>query len=299
LAKGNRRQKKKRIGAYPYVSVVFSSTLALLVLGILGILLIYSQKLSSLIKQQVQVQVYLNKNISEPQRMRLLKSLEQYDFVALNKENEPKINYISKDEAASRFIKETGEDFVSFLGDNPLHDTFVVNINARHQTEEEMTNIQTVISSLPGVFEVEYVPNLVQSINRNLSRISIVLIGFALILTTVVIILINNTIKLALFSQRFLIRSMQLVGATRSFIRKPFIFRSLLHGLAAGVLASALLFALSEYATKKVPDLILLKDVNSMLVLSTFLIVLGMLLASLSTWSSVHKYLKLSLDELY
>jgi cell division transport system permease protein len=278
---------------------VFSITLALFVVGVLGLLIIHSQKLAKLIKENIEVQVYLKKNISESQKIKVLKTLGQYDFVAKDETGSPRVAFISKETAAKNFIEETGDDFVTFLGENPLRDVYLINIDPEHQTEEELAEIAVTLAGISGVFEVEYVKNLVHAINKNVSKISIVLLGFAVILVLVVIILINNTIKLALFSQRFLIRSMQLVGATSGFIRKPFLIRSVLHGLIGGVIAAVLLYGLSEYAYSQVEDLDLLKDTNFMLLLFTVLLILGVVLGFFSTLRSINKYLKLTLDELY
>ena len=245
------------------------------------------------------MQVYLDKDISDAQRIKVLKRLEQFEFVGKDEEGIPKISFISKEDAAQNFINETGEDFVSFLGENPLRDVYLINIDPDFQTEQGMVDIETTLAGITDVFEVEYVENLVGTINSNISKISLVLIAFAAILVIVVIILINNTIKLALFSQRFLIRSMQLVGATNGFIRRPFLIRSAMHGILAGLIASLLLFLLSEYAYERIDDLILLKDQDLMLVLFAGLLFVGLVLGLASTWRSVNKYLKLTLDELY
>ena len=162
-----------------------------------------------------------------------------------------------------------------------------------------MASISETLGGISGVFEVEYVENLVQTINRNIAKIAMVLGGFAIILIVVVIVLINNTIKLALFSQRFLIRSMQLVGAKSSFIRKPFLLRSILHGVVGALLASSLLFILAEYAYSKISELQMLKDINLMMMLVGILVILGAIIGLISSMRSVNKYLKLSLDELY
>ena len=162
-----------------------------------------------------------------------------------------------------------------------------------------MASIKENILKYPGIFEVIYVNNLVDTINKNIRNISLILASFAAILILVVIILINNTIKLALFTQRFLIRSMQLVGATNGFIRSPFIFRSMFHGFLSGIVASIALFAISEYAYTKIDDLILLKDVNHLYLLFAILLLLGASLGLFSSLRAVNKYLKLSLDELY
>lgn len=299
MSKNPKSTKKKRLGAYPYVSVVFSISLALFMIGALGMLAIHSKKLTSIIKENVEVQVFLRKSVTDEQQIRIQKILEGFDFVARDENGTPKISFISKEEGAQAFIEETGEDFVSFLGENPLRDEYILNIAEAYQTEVKMAEISQTLQDVNGVFEVEYVENLVGTINQNVAKISLVLGGFALILVIVVIVLINNTIKLALFSQRFLIRSMQLVGATKAFVRKPFLVRSILHGIMGALIASSLLFMLAEYAYSKVEELALLKDTNLMLMLVGLLIILGAFIGLFSSLRSVNKYLKLSLDELY
>lgn len=281
------------------MSVIFSISLALFMIGALGMLAIHSKKLTSLIQENIEMQVYLKKDFSDAQQIKIRKVLEGYDFVAKNEDGSARIRFISKEEGAKEFIAETGENFVEFLGDNPLRDEFIINIDDEHQTEDEMAAIAKTLTELSGVFEVEYVENLVQTINNNIAKVAMILGGFAVILIIVVIVLINNTIKLALFSQRFLIRSMQLVGAKSSFIRKPFLLRSIAHGIFGAIIASILLFAVAEYAYSKVNELLLLKDNNLMFLLVGILILLGGFIGLFSSLRSVNKYLKLSLDELY
>ena len=299
MSKNPRTSRKKRLGAYPYVSVVFSISLALFMIGALGMLAIHSKKLTSLIKENVEMQVFLNKSVTQEQRIRIQKNLEGFEFIARDEDGSARISFISKEEGAKLFIEETGEDFVAFLGENPLRDEYIIKIDDDYQTEEKMAEINQTLQGVTGVFEVEYVENLVKSINSNVAKISLVLGGFALILILVVIVLINNTIKLALFSQRFLIRSMQLVGARQSFIRRPFLWRSILHGILGALIAASLLFILAEYTYTKVAELALLKDNSLMLVLIGCLVILGAGIGFFSSLRSVNKYLKLSLDELY
>ncbi len=299
MSKSQKHTKKKRLGAYPYISVVFSISLALFMIGALGMLAIHSKKLTSLIKENVEIQVFLRKSVSDEQQIRIQKVLEGFDFIARDTDGNPRIRFISKEVGAQEFIDETGEDFVSFLGENPLRDEYILNVAEAYQTEEKMTEIAAELKGVSGVFEVEYVENLVGTINKNVTKIALVLGGFALILILVVVVLINNTIKLALFSQRFLIRSMQLVGATKSFIRRPFLLRSVLHGVVGALIAASLLFILAEYAYSKVEELVLLKDNNLLLMLIGLLVIMGALIGFFSSLRSVNKYLKLSLDELY
>lgn len=291
--------KKRKLGSYPYISVVFSISIALFIIGLLGLLVLHSQKLTRLIKENIEIQVYLQKEVSKSELTRIRHAFEQADYISKDANGAPQIIFISKEKAAENFIAETGEDFASFLGENPLRDAFTINISEAHQTEAKMALIKEKILKFPGIFEVIYVNNLVDTINKNIRNISLILASFAAILILVVIILINNTIKLALFTQRFLIRSMQLVGATNGFIRSPFVFRSMFHGLISGLIASAALFAISEYAYTKIDDLILLKEVNHLYLLFAILLLLGTSLGLVSSLRAVNKYLKLSLDELY
>lgn len=289
--------RKKKLGSYPFVSVVFSVTLALFVIGAFGALVIYSKELERSVRENVRVQVFL-KNISEAQRVQLEKKLSTQAFV-LKRDQKPVIQFVSKQEAAKQFIKDTGEDFQKFLGDNPLRDAYLVNVDAKYHDATSMEKIKADVEQIEGVFQVFYVENVVASINKNVTRIGFVLMGLALLLLIVVVVLIHNTLRLALFSQRFLIRSMQLVGAKKWFIQGPFITRAALHGTLAGILAGGLLIALIYAANKRVEELALIQNNTRLAALIGSLVVIGIFVAVLSTYSAVSKYLKLSLDELY
>lgn len=291
-------RKKKKLGSYPIVSAVFSNTLALLVIGLFGLLVLHANQLRILIQENLELQVYLDQDLTDGTRIKINKVLASKDFTA-EKEGEPQISFVDKEQAAKEFFSESGEDAVSFLGENPLRDAFILKLKPGYYHTDSLQLIQNEIESLNGVFEVTYVRSLIESINENLTRIGLILLGFTTILLITVVILINNTIKLALFSQRFLIRSMQLVGATQGFIRRPFLYRSLLHGALAGVVASVLLFLLLNWAYNRLEDLRLLAETEQMLILFAGLIVIGCFIGYLSTRRAINKYLKMSLDELY
>lgn len=293
-----KKRPKKKLGSYPSLSVVFSIAMALFVFGLFGLLLIHTNKLTNIIKESVEIQVYLNKDITETQKTRVQKTITNEPYVVLS-DDRPQAIFISKEEAAVEFKEATGEDFSEFLGDNPLRDLLRVNIKSEYQAADSMKVIVHTIEAMRGVYEVAYVSSLVDSINDNLAKISIILAGFALILILIVILLINNTIKLALFSQRFLIRSMQLVGATRNFIRLPFIKRASLYGLIAGTVAVLGLAGLLNIAYRRVEELETLTDRNQLIILFSIVILLGILLAIISTYRAINKYLRMSLDDLY
>lgn len=293
--------RKKKLGSYPYVSVVLSITLALFVIGVFGLLMIYSKELERVVLENVKIQVYLKSQLSENQKKEIEKSLSTRYFLPKNNSDgsAKPIQFISKEEAAKQFIKETGEDFQKFLGENPLRDAFLVSVSPLYQDKKSMTKIKGEVEKINGVFQVYYIENLIDSINKNVAKIGLLLLGLSALLLVTVVLLINNTLRLALFSQRFLIRSMQLVGATRWFIQWPFLLRASFHGFLAGLLASGLLATVISFANKRVEDLILIQNTNRIAFLFLGLTIVGIFVAFASTFRAVRKYLKLSLDELY
>ncbi|RNI22439.1 cell division protein FtsX [Rufibacter latericius] len=297
-AKPLKHTRKKKLGNYPHTMVIFSITLALFVIGSFGLLLIHAGKLSNLVKQNIEVQVYLDRDMSPLEIDKLKKTLARKEYIAYD-ENKPQVLFMSKEQGAKEFIDESGEDFLTFLGENPLRDAFILRINPDFANSDQLKTIKADLQNTLGVYEVDYVESLIDSINHNLRRLSIVLLSFAAILVLVVIILINNTIKLALYSQRFLIRSMQLVGATSFFIQRPFLNRATFQGLVSGAMASILLFGLLQYAYHEISELYLLRDEKQMLILMTSLLLLGGVLGFFSSYRAVKKYLRASLDDLY
>lgn len=298
MAKEKKFRKKKKLGSYPFVSVVFSVTLALFVMGLFGLLLMMTKNLTTIIQENVEMQVFLNKNLSQNEITKIIKTLSSKDYV-IKKEGISQVSHITKEEAAKEFYEETGEDFVEFLGDNPLRDVVVIKISPDFHESQNLVEIKKEIGFIRGVHEVTYIESLVSSIRENVKKVSFVLIGFSVILLTVVVILINNTIKLALFSQRFLIRSMQLVGATTNFIRRPFLMRASLFGLVSAILAIGLLASLVKYLNSEVDGLLDLLQLEQLITLGTGIVLVGIFVGFMSTFAAIRKYMKMSLDELY
>jgi cell division transport system permease protein len=294
----NQKRRKRKLGSFPFISVIFSITLSLIVAGIFGILFIYLNALTVIVQSNVEVQVYLDKSVNDSEILRLQKIIASKSY--LPKENQNgSIKFISKQEAAEDFIKDTGEDFMEFLGDNPLRDVLIVKVNSQYHSLDSLEKIRTDINQLVGVFEVVVQESLVNSINKNTRILGSLFLGLTIILLIAVVILINNTIKIALFSQRFLIRSMQLVGATKGFIKWPFLKRALLYGLISGLLASAVLCAIIRLANAQFADLNSLYNNDQVTMLCACLVMGGMLLAYFSTSLSMNHNFKISLDELY
>lgn len=292
------RPRKKKLGAYPTLLVVFSITLALLVTGLFGLLLLHAHKLSESVREHLAVQVYLERDLPDTELLRLRQDLEHQPYVA-ERDGRAQVSFISKDEGARQLLAATGEDFRTFLDDNPLRDAYVLYIKPEYTDTTHLRLLSRSLGQQRGVFEVQYPRDVFVSINQNLTRVSLLLLGFAAVLVVVVVVLINNTIKLAMFSQRLLIRSMQLVGATRFFIQRPFLRRATWQGFASGVLASLLLLALLQYAYLEITQLRLLRDYYLTGLLLLAVIGLGTVIGFFSSYWAVNKYLNVSLDELY
>lgn len=298
MAVKERKYKKKKLGSYPFVSVVFSITIALSVIGLFGLLLIFTGKLTKSIQENVEIQVFLKKDLSDNEITKISKTLSSKDYILL-KEGVPQLTTISKEAAAKQFTEETGEDFINFLGDNPLRDVIVLKIDQQYHSAENLLEIKKEIELIRGVYEVSYVESLVNSINENLAKVGLILVIIFSVVLLGVVVLIHNTIKLALFSQRFLIRSMQLVGATAAFIQRPFLIRSFFYGMVSGVFTILLLFVFINFINSKVAGLSELQSMNELFILGGVLMTLGAIVGLISTFAATRKYLKLSLDELY
>ncbi|EIM76756.1 hypothetical protein A3SI_08556 [Nitritalea halalkaliphila LW7] len=291
-------RKKTRLGRFKFLSVLFSTTLSLFIVGLFGLIIIQAKVLSSLIRENVEVQVFLKKGLTEQQYAQVQQRIASQPYV-LKREGEALINFTTEEAAAEKFLADTGEDFMQFLDDNPLRASISFSVAEEFQTAEQLAEISASLEKMEEVFETSYMNDLLEAINQNMVKVSLVMAGFVLILVLTVIMLIHNTIKLALFSQRFLIRSMQLVGATRGFIRQPFLARSFVYGAVAGGIASLILYGLILYTQQQIDGFSLLSEFNLLLGLFGGLVLAGALLSFFSTLSAVNKYLNMSLDELY
>lgn len=292
------QKSKKKLGSYPYFTVMLSITLALFVIGLFALIFAHTRKLTQIAQENIEMNVILEKSIQENQRISLQRIISSQPYL-LKLDQKPQIEYISQEEAKQKFIQTHGQDFTKVLPDNPLHASYVIKIHPEYSDSSSMKAIAGQIQSLDGVKEVYYLQDMITKVNHNIRIISLVLGGFALILLFATTLLINNTIKLALYSQRFLIRSMQLVGATKAFIQKPFILRAILQGFLSGAIASALLLILLNYAYAQIEYLKDLQEEQTIYLILASLLALGAVIGLFSSWRAVTKYLKMSLDELY
>jgi cell division transport system permease protein len=291
--------KKKKVGSYPNLMIIMSLTAALFLIGFCGMLVIQSKKLVSIIRQNIEVRVFLDKSITESTRDSILTLVQKKPYVQVNEQDSTLIDFISKEKAAEEFMEGTKEDFTAFLGENPLRDSYRVKVQEDYFEEAKLKAIKADIETIDGVYEVVYQENLADDINKNITKLYIILASFALIMLVIIVLLINNTIKLAIYSQRFLIRSMQLVGATNGFIQKPFLLRGATQGMFSSMLACFLLILLQQVAIRNIEGLGQLQEYEKLLYMLVVLILLGILIGVVSTIQSIQRYLKMSLDDLY
>lgn len=287
--------KKKVVGSYPYTNVLFSISAALFMIALFTLFAISTKRLANKLSSGIEMQVILERDLTAPQKEELLKSLASFSFVSQTE----KPQFISKETAAEILIESTGEDFVRFLGKNPLRDSFAVRVDVGIETDDALEVSKQQLEALSGVYEVVYTKNMLQNIRGNMKTIGLVVIALSLIFFSTAIILINNSIRLALYSQRFLIRSMQLVGATQMFIKQPFLIRGAIQGVVGGSIASAFVAIVAFSALSSMPELMYLitaKDIGFICILA---IILGSLVVVSSVYMAINKYLKLKLDDLY
>ncbi|WP_428661611.1 cell division protein FtsX [Runella sp.] len=290
--------KKKKVGSYPNAMIIVSLTAALFLIGFCGLLVMQSKKLISIIKQNIEVRVMLNKGMDSTQVADIEKKIMAKPFV-LNAEGKPSVIFYSKDEAAKEFIADTKEDFTTFLGENPLHDSYRVRLHEDYFEDTKLKQIKADLEKMDGIFEVVYQENLADQINKNLTKIYIILATFAVIMLVIIVLLMNNTIRLALYSQRFLIRSMQLVGATNNFIQMPFLKNGAVQGLISGVIAAGLIVGLQQIALRQIEGLHILQEYEKLGFLLLGVIILGALIGISSTFQALARYLRMTLDDLY
>lgn len=289
---------KKKVGAYPGGMILFSLTSALFLIGFCGMLVLQSKKLVRYIRENNEVRVFLNKDLNKDQLAKLNTEIIKKPYVLYNGPA-AQVNFVSKETAAKEFMADTQENFSNFLNENPLRDSYRIKLQEDYFEEAKLQQVKADLENVDGVFEVIYQENIVDEINKNITKIYIIMSVFAVIMLVIIIVLMNNTIRLALYSQRLLIRSMQLVGATNGFIQLPFLRRGMTQGLISGLIAAALLFILLQVALRNIDGLATLQEPEKTGILLGSVIVLGIIIGLISTFQAVHRYLRLSLDELY
>ncbi|MFD2521273.1 cell division protein FtsX [Emticicia soli] len=289
---------KRKLGSYPSLLIIISLTTALFLIAFTGWIALTSKQLVGYVKQNIEVQVYLDKSLTPIQQDSVRNIIAKKGYVAYA-ENVPQIKFISKESTAKRVLKDINEDYTSVLGENPYRDAFSLRIRESYLSELNLENIKTDLEQISGVFEADYAKDFVDSVNKNAYKAFLIIASVIIVLLVAIFLLINNTIRLALYSQRLIIRSMQLVGATDWFIQKPFVGRGIWQGLLSGMLATALFFGVQQIAVNKIEDLVVLQDYVKIGILCAGVIALGVLISVLSTFQSMHRYLRTDLGDLY
>lgn len=275
------------------INVLISITTALFMLGLCGLLVLQASQLGNLIKEKFEIQVFLKKDITENQQKQVKQALTRQIFVAKT------VTFISKEKAARQLTEQVQENFQELLDDNPLHDAFLIKVSPEAYELENLKKIKQQLEQLEGVYEVSVVENLIQEINDNIATISLFFLLFGGFITVTVFMLVDHIVKISLFAKRLLIRSMQLVGATDAFIRRPFMRQFAVQGGLGGLLATMFLWLFWEYMKKQIEDLALLYSSYHMVLLSIGLVFLGVVIGVWSAYRAASKYLRMSLDELY
>lgn len=275
-----------------YISTVVSMSLVLLMLGLLGIVVLYSKRISDHVKENIGITVIMKDYAKEIDILNFKKTLDVAGFVKSSQ-------YITKEVAAADLQKDLGKDFVKFLGYNPLQSSIEVFLKADYANNDSIVMIEAKIIDNPNVSEVVYVKSLIKAVNDNIQKITFVLLIISAILFLIAITLINNTIRLSVFSKRFLIKSMQLIGATESFIRRPFILKGLIQGVYGSLVAMILLSGLLYLSERQIPELISLNDIDIFLMVYGIIFLVGLILSWICNYFAVRKYLKIKTDYLY
>jgi cell division transport system permease protein len=285
-------QKLKKRIFKSYLTTTISISMVLFLIGMLGVVLLNAERLAKYVRENIGFTLVLKDDIQENEIADLLKSLKTANFV---KEAE----YIDKATAAERLKNELGEDFTGFLGYNPLLSSIDVKLLADFATPEQLVILEKKLMEFPQVKEVSYQRDMVNIINENVKKIGFILVFFSVLLLVIFFALINNTIRISIYSQRFIINTMLLVGATDRFIRAPFVRQSIKYGLIGALAANVLLFILMMSYASELTGIINLDDFTIFGFVFVTVMFLGVLISWGSTYMAVNKFIRLKFDELF
>lgn len=291
MSKSFERYQKKRLRS-SYLSVIVSIALVLFLVGLLGLIVLKTQALAQHFKEQITLNVFLNDDVDVNQITEFRKSVRSKDYTK-------DVQFISKEDAAELMQKEIGQDFLEFLGTNPLKNVVNINLKSDYVTQEKIDEIEKNLLQNKFVYEISYDKPLIELLNKNVKRISLWMLIFSGLLTLIAVVLINSSIRLSVYSKRFTIKTMQMVGATKGFIRRPFIWTSIRLGIAGALIAIVALIALSYYIEHKVLEIELLNDIKLLALVFSGVLLLGVLITWISTFFATRRFLNLRTDELY
>ena len=288
------KSSSKRRVAGSYFMSMMSIALVLFLLGVFALLMMHAQKLSNHLKENIGFEIVMNSNVKEANILQLQKELDAMPAVKSTE-------YITKDEAIHRLSDDLGEDFLQWLGneENPLLPSIDVRFNAAWANNDSISIIEAQLLKNADVKEIYYQKSMVNLVDQNVKRIGLGLLIASVILLFIAIALIRYTLRLSIYAKRFLVRSMLLVGATASYIRRPFIKSGMSQGFFGALLADIMLALLLYGLMKRLPELAIVQDYRIIIGIFVGIIILGILLGGLSTRSALRKYLKADVDRLY
>ncbi len=287
----NSNIKNKIRGAY--LTSLISISLVLLLLGIVGLLILNAQILSKYVKENLCFSLIIKDNVKEPDIKQYQKTLDTYNYIKSTE-------YITKEAAAESLQEELGENFLETLGYNPLSPTINVYLNSEYANPDSIQMLETFfLTSNNLVSEVSYQHNLVHLINDNVKKISAILLLFSAALFLISFALLNNTIRLMIYSKRFVINTMKLIGAKRNFIRKPFLISGALQGFFSSLIAISALIVIIYFMNNQIGEMLNLINIKTLAILFLGVISLGIVLSIISTFFSINKYLRLKSTNLY
>ena len=288
---GNNTSLNRRILSSS-ASVVISLSLVLFVIGLLGLVLINAQRLSNYVKENIGFTIMLKEGVNEIEIMNFQKILDAADFAKSS-------TFVSKEQATKDLQNDLGEDFVSFLGYSPLLASVDVKLNASYANTDSLAVIKTELNDYPVVHTIFYQENLIDKLNSNVNRLSFFLLSFCLLLFVIAFALINNTIRLSVYSKRFLIRTMRLVGATNSFIQKPFLVKGIYQGIYSSIFAIFMLIGSIQLIQSETASMLNITDLKIIGFIFILVFIFGFFLSWISTFFAVRKFIKQNESELY
>lgn len=291
MSKAFEKYQKRRLLA-SYISVVLSITLVLLMVGFLGLTVLKYRNLSAYFKEKVSVTLYLKNDLKDIEKTGLATFLKEKEYINT-------VNFVSKKQAAEEFSKDIGEDFLTFLGDNPLKNYYEIGLKADFVNPSKLIYIAKELEVNKLIDEVAYDAPLVDLLTKNIKTIGFWLIVGASVLALIAILLLNSSIRLSIYSKRFTIKTMQMVGATKSFIRKPFIWASIRLGLLGAFLASLILLGFCYKVNNKLPALALLEDEQVLGLVIGGVFAVAIVITTFSSFLATQRFLRLKTDQLY
>lgn len=283
--------KDKRLVG-PYFSTTISIAMILFLFGLLGLLLVNAQRLSEFMKENIGVALILKESAKEADVMKLQKTLETNVFIKSTK-------FVGKDRAAAELKKELGEDFIDFLGYNPLLSSIDLTIHAAYANPDSLAKLETRLLTHLEIQEVYYQRTLVSQLSHNVEKISLILLSLSILMLIIFVALINNTIRSSIYSKRFVINTMLLVGATQSFVKRPFLVKSALHGVYGALIACGMFLLLYIAFQNELKSFIEFQNSTSIILLGGGIFSIGIIMSLISTHLAVNKFLRMDFDQLY